>query len=83
MVTEYGCGRDDYKAHEGRWETTNRHFYVDLPAEKRMAKPEYYSAAADTIQSALAHEAAEDSKTANANVVPSGRAGARGAPQWF
>jgi hypothetical protein len=75
--------RADYATHEGRWETTNRHFYVDLPAEKRMVKPEYYNTAADRthhIHAALAHEAAEDSRAAGLQEGPCGRAGARGEP---
>lgn len=77
------CNRADYATHEGRWETTNRHFYVDLPAEKRMVKPEYYNTAADRthhIHAALAHEAAKDSRAAGLQEGPCGRAGARGEP---
>ena len=78
----HACNRSDYEAHEGRWETTNRHFYVDLPAEKRMVKPEYFNTAADRthhIHAALAHEAAEDSRAAGLpQEGPCGRAGARG-----
>ena len=77
------CNRADYAIHEGRWEATNCHFYVDLPAEKRMVKPEYYNAAADRthhIHAALAHEAAEDSGAAGLQEGPCGRAGARGEP---
>ncbi|DBA93845.1 TPA: hypothetical protein ACH3X3_013895 [Trebouxia sp. C0006] len=77
-----GLSEADYAIHEGRWETTNCHFYVDLPAEKRMVKPEYYNAAADRthhIHAALAHEAAEDSGAAGLQEGPCGRAGARGA----
>lgn len=76
-----GCIRSDYESHEGRWETTNRHFYVDLPAEKRMVKPEYYNTAADTshhIHAALANEAGDDAKAASVQGGPCGRAGARG-----
>lgn len=71
--------RSDYEAHEGRWETTNRHFYVDLPAEKRMVKPEYYNTPVDTshhIHAALANQAAD--RTAGVQGGPCGRAGARG-----
>ena len=80
-LTVYDCTRSDYEACEGRWETTNRHFYVDLPAEKRMVKPEYYNTAADTshhIHAALANEAAGDAKAASVQGGPCGRAGARG-----
>ncbi|KAL3144193.1 hypothetical protein ABBQ32_003974 [Trebouxia sp. C0010 RCD-2024] len=85
--TTWGLGntalsQSDYEAHEGRWETTNRHFYVDLPAEKRMVKPEYYNTAVDTshhIHAALANEAADDARTASVQGGPCGRAGARGA----
>ena len=54
---------------------------MDLPAEKRMVKPEYYNTAADTshhIHAALANEAADDAKAASVQGGPCGRAGARG-----
>lgn len=75
------CHRADYTAHEGRWETTNRHYFVDLPAEKRMVQPQYYNTAVDRthhIHAALAHEAADDSRAAGLQEGPCGRAGARG-----
>ena len=81
------CHRADYTAHEGRWETTNRHYFVDLPAEKRMVKPEYYNTAVDRthhIHAALAHEAADDSMAAGLQGGPCGRAGARGeCHEWY
>lgn len=73
--------RSDFEAKEGRWETTNQHFYVDLPAEKRMVKPEYYSTAVNRthhIHAAMAREAALDSLSAGLQEGPCGRAGARG-----
>lgn len=62
---------------------------MDLPAEKRMVKPEYYNTAVDTshhIHAALANEAADDARTASVQGGPCGRAGARGTipdhPAW-
>ena len=76
----YAC-RSDYQAHEGRWETTNQHFYVDLPAEKRLEQPKYYNSPADTthhIHAALSNEGVTNAQSASGQAGPCGRAGARG-----
>lgn len=75
-----GCvsTRADYTAHEGRWETTNQHFFVDLPAGKRLAQPALYNAPLDKsnfIRAGLTKECFDGSM---ADETPGGRAGARG-----
>ena len=75
MACDY---RADYTAREGRWETTNQHFYVDLPADKRLTQPGTYDAPLDKsnfIRAGLTKECFDGSL---ADETPGGRAGARG-----
>lgn len=71
--------RADYTAHEGRWETTNQHFYVDMPADKRLSQPDLYDTPLDKfnfIRAGLTKECYDaSSKVAETS---GGRAGARG-----